>query len=301
MLTAFSCATADNIPQLLVTLSSFKRYNPTVPVLVFHERSTNIDLLKVLDVTFVPLGNPRLLLAALDYLIQKRIDMTGRVVYLSSNTLVKDSITEFSHVGMDGVGLATQHFWALPKLAKETRVYEEADEITTRRRKAINPRYFSTDFMLLNLDALRETEFPSLLLTFVGSKLADEEELLNFLFEDKPIVFMPSDLGTRVESISHLLVESRDIAFHTAALRRARVVVFPGDVKPWTPHRRFNRLTAQFPMAVYLEEVEQVEGNLPKVFVNTAVENTAKHRSFFRELPETMTTIKAMLSECDPL
>ncbi len=292
MFTAFSCATSETIPQLLVSLSSFKRHNPDIPVLVFHERTTNIDPLKVLDIEFVPLGNPRVLLAGIDYLVHKQTDIKGRALYLSADTLVKSDLSELVVVGMDGVSLASQRFWGFTKLAKETSLYEEAEESGTLRRKKINSRYFGTYFMLLNLDVLRETDFPSLLLTFVGSKLIDEEELLNSLFDDKPIVFMPPDLGTRVESIIHLLLESRDIAFHTAALRKSRVSVFPGDVKPWTPHQTFNRLTAQFPMQEYLEELEVVQDHLPRAFVNTVIKNTKKNHSFFRDLPETMASIK---------
>jgi len=296
MLTAFSCATNDTIPELLVALASFRRHNPDIPVLVFHERSVDTRLIAALGVELIPVGNCHVLLSAIDHLVRKRKDITGRAIHIAHNTLTRDALYDFSDVDMGINPLAAQSYWAFPELTASTSLYSDADQVEEKRRQEMNTRYFSTDFMLLDIDTLRDRKLPLLTPLFVKSLAKTEEELLNGFFSDKPIINMPSDLGARVEHLIHRDLDPQDLWDTADGLRNARVVVFTGDVKPWTVDPVLDRLFVQVPFKAFLEEVVSVEELLPVEFVEAVADNTVRSEHLLHQRPESDVTLDDILN-----
>lgn len=294
MLTAFSCATNDNIPELLVALASFRRHNPSIQVLVFHERAVDTRLIAAMGVELVPVGNCHVLLSAIDQLVRKRKDITGRAIYLSANTLVKDNLDDFSNVDMGTNPIAVQSYWAFPDLATNTSLYQDADPVNEARRQEMNPRYFSTDFMLLDIDILRDRKLPLLTPLYVKSLAKSEEELLNGFFADKPIINMPSDLGMRPEHLIANDIEPHEITSLADDLREARVVSFVGDAKPWSADLKMDGAFVQIPFKAYLEEIVPVEPLLPVEFVEAVADNTVRSESLLQTSDPTFTINDAL-------
>ncbi len=286
MLTAFSCATNDNIPELLVAIASFRRHNPDIPVLVFHERSTDTRLVAPLGVELIPVSNCHVFLSGVDYIVRKRKDITGRAIHISHNTLTRSVLSEFADIDMGNDPIATQHFWAFPELVTETTLYQDVDSVNETRRQSVNSRYFSIDFLLLDIDILRERQLPMLTPLFVKSLAKTEEELFNLFFSDKPIIHMPSNLGTRVEHLIHNVIDLSDIMANADDLREARVVVFSGDVKPWSASPGIDRRFVQIPFKAYLEEIVPVEPLLPVEFVEAVADNTIRSEELLRRSSE---------------
>ena len=273
MLSAYCCPTNDNLPQLIVAVSSFMRHNPGVPVVAYFNKGTDVEALEAMGVEAVCVIGSHLMISGLDDLMLRRPDVT-RAVHIGATTLTQDSLSDMAGVPMDGLPIGAASVYMFPHDEVGPDCYCQADPELFNARRQVNERYFDTDFLLFNLEQCRRQQDRSIALRYCMSRARTEQEFLNQVFGESDFLNMPGNLNVAPEHTIHLDLNPFKLARHRLELENARVIRFPGDVVPWRPIKNVDRASIQLPMKQYLAAAECVVSLLPPEFVKTIEANS---------------------------
>lgn len=295
MLKAFCCAEAETLPQLTVAVSSFMHHNPSVPVIVYCQPGTAIDPLLELGVTVERLALSSVMMGALDHLTHQ--PEVTRAVHIGANTLTQDCLPDLELVNMEGVSIAASSLWAFAPAVEYHGWYMVEDVEGEKHRSAINPRYFNIDFIMFNFEHLRLQPRYGYLLDFIKSRFSNECDFLNMRLRDDHYLNMPGTLNVATEDVIYPYLPSRELVEHRKRMRLARVARFPGDIVPWKPYRRFNRVSMQLPMVEYAQAASRVQHLLPPEVFAVIEANREYSDDYLGLLPTVLSELQALTEE----
>lgn len=272
MLSAYCCPTNENLPQLIVAVSSFMRHNPDVPVTGYFNKGTDVSVLEDMGVECICVIGSHLLISGLDDLMLRRLDVS-RAVHIGATTLTQDGLADMAGVPMAGLTIGAASVYMFPHDEVGPNCYQKAEPELFHSRHQVNERYFDTEFLLFNLEECRRRQDRSIALRYCMSRMRTEQDFLNQVFGETDFLNMPGNLNVAPEHTIHLDLSPFKLAKHRLELERARVVRFPGDVVPWRPIKSVDRASIQLPMKQYLAAAECVMSLLPPDFVQTIEDN----------------------------
>lgn len=295
MLEAFCCAESRSLPQLIVAVSSFMRHNPDIPVRVYCKPGTSVEPLKRLGVRVERVVLANVLMSALDHLTGDT--SVSRAVHIGANTLTQDRLGDLAQVDMKGLSIAASSHWAFAPAPDYHGWYLIEDVEGELQRENLNPRYFTYDFIMFNLEYLRTRPRFGYLIDFLRSGMTSERDFLNRRLRDDSYLNMPGNMNVATESVIYPYLPSRELLAHHRRMSEARVARFPGEIVPWRRFERFNRVSMQLPMREYACAARQVEHLIPPDFMATVEANRKKSEHYLGQMPAFFFELKALAAE----
>ncbi|MBY8279813.1 hypothetical protein KW516_19020 [Vibrio fluvialis] len=190
-------------------------------------------------------------LAAFDWLKQNGFQ---RVLYLDCDTLVQSDLSELANINMNDnwIGASVENHCKYYRPA----VYEHKYPEEEARRRSLNPEYFNSGVLLIDLHKFNGEFMPGFAAT-ASEYIFPDQDYLNKLAV--PFAKMPRLYNCLPEMRVPDLLETEHLIDVRREMMRAKIVHYAGRIKPYTSNG-LDFYGLQLPYDVYYETAKRTLG-----------------------------------------